>query len=176
MIKKQFFLFTALFLCFSIHAQQITKFAVVDLGRIYREFAKDSKAEKDFNERSAKVQEELDKQANEIKALQSTQAEAALQGDSAKVKTLENELNKKKNALQSYYQAKTAELEDIKKRVASSPSADFSTQLSNEIRYVAESGGYSMVLNKNETKSIVWSSPSVDITDSVINRLKARVK
>jgi outer membrane protein len=36
---------------------------------------------------------------------------------------------------------------------------------------VAESEGYSMVLSKTDAKGILWYSPSVDITDKVIQGL-----
>jgi outer membrane protein len=44
----------------------------------------------------------------------------------------------------------------------------------DEIRLIAESEGYSMVLNLKENTGIIWHSPTVDITEKVIQNLRSR--
>uniref|UniRef100_A0A7C3E3Y9 OmpH family outer membrane protein n=1 Tax=Gracilinema caldarium TaxID=215591 RepID=A0A7C3E3Y9_9SPIR len=159
-------------LCMAIigaSAQQLTRFAVVDLPKIYTAFFKDSQAVRDFEQRSARVQADIDKMSAEIQALQKSRLDAASAGDQQKVLSLDNEIYKKTEYLKEYYRIKTAELEDQKKKLTQSDT--FLKQVYDEIRIVAESDGYSMVLNLKESSGILWYSPTVDITDKVINNL-----
>ncbi|AEJ19494.1 OmpH family outer membrane protein [Gracilinema caldarium] len=152
-----------------VSAQQLTRFAVVDLPKIYTVFFKDSKAVRDFEERSARVQADIDKMNNEIQTLQKNRLDAVNAGDQQKVLSLDNEIYKKTEYLKEYYRIKTAELEEQRKKLTQSDS--FLKQVYDEIRIVAESDGYSMVLNLKESSGILWYSPTVDITDKVINNL-----
>jgi outer membrane protein len=156
---------------FSLGAQQITKFAVVDLPKVYTTFFRDSQAVREFEEQSARVQADINRMTAEIQTLQSSRLDAQGRGDQAQALQLENEIYRKSEYLRQYYEVKTAELNDQKSRLASSSS--FLDQVYREIRYIAESEGYSMVLNK-ENPGIVWYSASVDITDMVIQRLQIR--
>jgi len=141
----------------------------VDLPKIYTAFFKDSKAVRDFEERSARVQADIDKMNAEIQALQKNRLDAAAAGDQQKVLALDNEIYKKTEYLKEYYRIKTAELEDQRKKLTQSDT--FLKQVYDEIRIVAESDGYSMVLNLKESSGILWYSPTVDITDKVLNNL-----
>jgi outer membrane protein len=168
---KKMVLVSALFLSalIGLSAQQLTRFAVVDLPKIYTAFFKDSKAVRDFEERSARVQADIDKMNAEIQELQKNRLDAATAGDQQKVLALDNEIYKKTEYLKEYYRIKTAELEDQKKKLTQSDT--FLKQVYDEIRIVAESDGYSMVLNLKESSGILWYSPTVDITDKVLNNL-----
>ncbi|MEW6566233.1 MAG: OmpH family outer membrane protein [Spirochaetota bacterium] len=168
---KKMVLVSALFLSavIGLSAQQLTRFAVVDLPKIYTAFFKDSKAVRDFEERSARVQADIDKMNAEIQALQKNRLDAAAAGDQQKVLALDNEIYKKTEYLKEYYRIKTAELEDQRKKLTQSDT--FLKQVYDEIRIVAESDGYSMVLNLKESSGILWYSPTVDITDKVLNNL-----
>ena len=150
-------------------AQQLTRFAVVDLPKIYIAFFKDSKAVRDFEERSARVQADIDRMNAEIQALQKSKLDAVAAGDQQKALGLDSDIYKKTEYLKEYYRIKTAELEDQKKKLTQSSS--FLQQVYDEIRIVAESDGYSMVLNLKDSSGILWYSPTVDITDKVINNL-----
>jgi outer membrane protein len=63
-------------------------------------------------------------------------------------------------------------LEDQKKKL--SQSSGFLEQVYDEIRFIAESEGYSMVLNLKENTGILWYSPTVDITDKLIQNLRTK--
>jgi outer membrane protein len=84
---------------------------------------------------------------------------------------LENDIYRKSEYLKEYFRIKTAELNDQKNKLAQS--GTFLDQIYNEIRFIAESEGYSMVLNK-ENAGILWYSPTVDITEKLINNLLAK--
>jgi outer membrane protein len=160
-----------LLLCgFSLEAQQLTRFAVVDLPKVYTAFFRDSRTVREFEERSARVQSEIDRMNAEIQRLRSSLVDAEAQGDEALALRLQNDIYKKSEFLRDYYQVKTAELEDQKKRL--SQSGSFMEQIYDEIRFIAESEGYSMVLNLKENTGILWYSPTVDITDKLIQNLR----
>jgi len=159
-------------LCLScIFGQQITRFAVVDLAKVYTAHFKDSKAVRDFEEKSAKVQAEIDKRTREIQELRAKHAEAVLSNNDNEAIRLENLVYRRSEALKEYYQAKTSELDNERNNLMQSPS--FLSQVYDEIRYIAESEGYAMVLNKNST-NIIWFSPMVDITEKLIQNLQTR--
>ena len=172
-MKKSLLLFL---ICFGIslaaEAQQITRFAVVDLPRIYMAFFRESRAVRDFEDQSARVQAEIDRLTGEIQGLRVTMVNAQAQGNNEQALRIEADLNRRSNFLQEYYRTKTAELETIKARLTQSGA--FLEQVYDEIRYIAESEGYSMVLNLRENTGILWYSPSVDITDKVITNLRAK--
>ena len=174
---KKFIVAVGLFcvgLGWSLSAQQLTRFAVVDLPRVYVSFFRESRAVRDFEERSARVQSDIDKMTAEIQTLKNNQITAEFQGNRTLALRLESEINQKTEYLRDYYKLKTEELEMQKNRLAQSNS--FLEQVYDEIRYIAESEGYSMVLNLKENTGILWYSPTVDITDKLIQNLMAKAR
>ncbi|GHU15855.1 outer membrane protein [Spirochaetia bacterium] len=172
---KRYFLFTVLMIFgfgMALQAQQLTRFAVVDLPKVYTAFFRDSRAVRDFEERSSKVQAEIDRMTAEIQRLRSSHLDAQAREDQSQALRLENEIYRKSEYLKEYFQVKTAELEDQKNKLTQSGS--FLDQVYDEIRFIAESEGYSMVLNLKEKNGILWYSPTVDITDKLIQNLASK--
>ena len=128
-----------------LQAQQLTRFAVVDLPKVYVSFLRESRAVRDFEERSARVQSEIDRMTNEIQNLRVSLVNAQAQSNQQAVLRLEAEIGRKSDFLKEYYKTKTAELETQKNRLTQSTA--FLDQVYDEIRFIAESEGYSMVLN-----------------------------
>jgi outer membrane protein len=153
-------------------SQQLTRIAVVDLQRVFTTFYRDSKAVRDFEERSARVQSEIDRMTAEIQNLQRDKVDAERAQDSERVLRLESDIYKKTSFLQEYFRVKTAELEDQKKKL--SQSSAFFQQVHDEIGLVAEKEGYSMVFNLRESTGVLWYSRTVDITDLVIESLNTK--
>jgi outer membrane protein len=172
---KRAFLITALAIAAGVlPAQQLTRFAVVDLPKVHTAFFRDSRAVREFEERSARVQNEIDRMDKEIQGLKSKQADAVLQGNQEQSVRLENEIYRKSEFLKEYYSTKTAELQDQRRKL--SQSGTFLDQVNTEIRRIAESEGFSLVLNLKESAGILWYSPTVDITDRVIQSLLDKAK
>jgi outer membrane protein len=169
MRKSFFILLFCVFSGLSLQAQQLTRFAVVDLPKVYSAFFRDSRAVREFEERSARVQTEIDRMTKEIQDLKSRQADMTLQGNQDQAMRMESEIYRKSEFLKEYYKLKTAELEDQKRKLTQS--GTFLEQVYDEIRHIAESEGYSMVLNLKENTGILWYSPTVDITDKLIQNL-----
>jgi outer membrane protein len=153
----------------SLEAQQITKFAVIDTSRIYTTFYRDSRSVRDYEAKKSQYQGEIQRMTDEIKSLRQQKLDADTARDVSKVSKLEQEISTKTNFLIDYTKAKNSELDTLKKKLTSDDA--FYSMLYEEIRKVAESDGYSMVLNLQEGNSILWYSPTVDITDKVIRNM-----
>jgi outer membrane protein len=106
---------------------------------------------------------------NEIQNLKISQVNAQAQGNNEQALRLEAEITRRSDFLKEYYKTKTQELENVKAKLTQSGA--FLEQVYDEIRFVAESEGYSMVLNLKENTGILWFSPTVDITDKIIQNL-----
>jgi outer membrane protein len=172
-MKKYTLSFCFLFLLgAALHAQQLTRFAVVDLPRVYMAFFRDSRAVREWDEASAQVQREVDRRTQAIQDLQTRKVNAEMQGSEDEALRLETQIYRNTESLREYYQVKTTELEERRSRLAQSDS--FLEQVYDEIRFIAESEGYSTVLNLKENTGILWYSPTVDITDKLIQNLIAK--
>jgi outer membrane protein len=153
-------------------AQQLTRFAVVDLSRVYSQFFRESRAVREWEERSAKVQSEVDRMTAEIQTLNGSFVDAEARGDEERALRIQNDIYRKQDFLREYYQVKKTELEDQMKKLSGSGS--FLEQVQTEIRFIAESEGYSMVLNQRTNTGILWFSPTVDITEKLITNLRTK--
>lgn len=171
-MKKRVLIFLLLNISFLLYGQQLTRFAVVDLAKIYTAFFSESRAVRDYEERYARVQNEVNRQQRAITELRARQAEAALQNNQAEATRLETQLYRLIQDLNNYYQAQTTILEDMRKQLLQP--GTFYNQVYDEVRYVAESEGYTMVMSLNDNPQIVWYSSTVDITDRVIQSLRTR--
>ncbi|MCL2765564.1 MAG: OmpH family outer membrane protein [Treponema sp.] len=160
---------TCMALCFG---QQITRVAIVDLPRVYTAFFRDSAAVRQFEEESARVQREVDRQTREIQDLRTRHAEAIARDNQSEVLRLEGQINTRSEQLRTYYQTNMTNLE--RRRANLMQSSAFLNQVQDEIRFVAESEGFSVVFDIKNTPGIVWNSPTIDITDRLIQSLLTR--
>ena len=173
MFKRMSFFVLLTVSCFAVvYSQQITKFAVVDLNKVYTAFFADSRAVREWNERSANVQREIERRTNEIQELRARLANAIQQDNQPEINRLEADINRRTDNLRDYHQGRIAELERERSRLTQN--STFLNQVNEAIRWIAESEGYSMVLNLNNNPEIIWYSHSVDITEKVVQRLQRR--
>jgi len=159
---------------FSLFAQHnpITKVAVVDVSRIIQTFVGTVDDAKTYVEKRDRVQAEINRLNKELQELNAKLNEANKGEDKDLIHDLERQFDAKRREIQLYITSSQAELErDLGKVTGNST---FMTQLNNALRYVAESEGYSIVLSKQEATGILWASPSVDITNKVIQRLQSK--
>ncbi len=161
----------SIFAMFSFNgfSQQITKFAVVDTSKIYTAFYKNSEQIRNYETKKAEFQEEIKKRTDELRQLKSQKLAYDKQGNTTESLKVQAELTKKTEYLTEYTNAKNIELESMLTQL--SRSDDFYKKLYKTLAKVAESGGYSMILSLQENNSILWYSPSVDVTEDVIKEL-----
>jgi len=175
MLKRVILLLSLNVLCLSyVFGQQITRFAVVDLPKVYTELFRESAAVRQFEEKSARVQADIDKITKEIQNLKSKYADAIKDNNETEALKLENQIYKRSEYLKEFFQIKTAELDAERSKLMQSES--FLKQVYDEIRYIAESEGYTMILNMKNNPNIIWFSPSIDITERLIQSLKMKSK
>jgi outer membrane protein len=175
--KEKKILLLVLLLCgvaYSGFSQQLTRFAVVDLPKVYMAFFSASRPVREWEERSAAVQNDINRMNREIQTLRSQHADAVTRGDQSEALRLETEINRRSAFAREYYTVKTAELAEQRRTL--SQSGAFLEQVHSEIRSIAESEGYTMVLSLTENTGILWHSPTVDITDMVIRNLQSRTR
>ena len=168
------FILTALllagFIVFLSAQASITRFAVVDMSRVAAAFADQSTEAKAFNEKRDRVQAEIDKQNKELQELNSKFTEAQEEGKKDQARTLESQIKTKTQTLQTYIKNAFSDLERERDRLLKNDT--FMTQINTVIKAVGESEGYSMILSK-DSPGILWYSPSVDITNRVIERIRS---
>jgi len=152
-----------------LSAQQITRFAVVDTSRIYTTFYRDSRSVRDYEAKKTQYQAEIQRMTDEIKDLRQQKVDADTAKDDTKAARLDSEISSKTRTLLDYSKVKNTELDTIKKKLTTDD--EFYSMLYDQIRKVAESDGYSMVLSLQDGNSIIWYSPTVDITDKVIRNM-----
>lgn len=169
-MKKPILILIALVLCsLSVSAQQITKFAVVDTARIYAAFYRDSRNVRDYEAKKTQYQGEIKRMSDDIKKLRQDKVDADTLGDQVKAARLESEITTKTSFLVEYSRVKNAELDTLKKKLITDDA--FYSSLYEQIQKLAESDGYSMVLSLQEDNSIIWYSPTVDLTEKVLRAM-----
>ena len=171
---KRLYLFVLLILfCATLQAQQkqITKFAVVDVQRIYNTFKQNSGLVRDYEERKVRYQSEIQVLSDEIIELKKKRVQLQKKGDAGAVAALSEEITAKTNHLTEFSKAKNDELASIKRSLNSN---QFNNSLYEVIKKVAVKEGYSMVVSLQDGSSILWYSPTVDITQIVIQELRKR--
>jgi outer membrane protein len=90
---------------------------------------------------------------------------------------LDAAIQKKRDFIKDYYKVKTEELETQKNGLFES--SEFASEVYGEIQKIAEADGYSMVMDWKRSMSLrflIWYSPSIDITDKVIESLSQKKK
>ncbi len=171
---KRICLFILLILSFQVlqaQQKQITKVAVVDVQKIYATFQQNSGLVRDYEEKKAKYQGEIQVLSDEIIELKKKRIQLQKKGDAEAVATLSEEITAKTNHLTEFSKAKNDELASIKKSLKSN---QFNSSLYSVIKTVAVKEGYSMVVSLQDGSSILWYSPTVDITQIVIRELRKR--
>ena len=152
-------------------AQQITRFAVVDTSRIYATFLRDSRSVRDYQAKQAKYQAETQQMSDEIIALRQKKVDAEAIGRSDAVQKYQAEIDAKTSFLLEYSKACNDELAMLRKSLVSDDV--FYARLYAAIKKIAESQGYTMVLHLQQGEAIIWYSPTVDITETVIRELSS---
>jgi outer membrane protein len=162
----------------SAYGQQITRIAVVDLSKVILAYSKDAQPVKDFEKKKAQVQSDIDAMSADIMKLMTQKADADKTGDKAASLKLRDDIDKKTKALTDFVNAKQIELDDQAKKLATTDV--FTQSLYKQIQNVAETEGYSLVINLKGNDSVVnsvlWYSPMIDITADVIQALTGKTQ
>ncbi|MGI5080460.1 OmpH family outer membrane protein [Treponema denticola] len=170
--KETLIIIVMLLMSLGIYAQQITRFAVIDTGLIFDTFRRDAKAARDYQEKKEKFENQKKILESEIIQLRQKKVSAEADGQEAEVKKYEEKIKSKITLLMEYVKASNDELNMLRKNLINDDV--FYSNLYESVRRVAESEGYTMVLSYEHNAGIIWYSPTVDITDKVIQELRKR--
>ena len=170
--KSTLIILVMLLMSLGIYAQQITRFAVIDTGLIFDTFRRDAKAARDYQEKKEKFENQKKLLESEIIQLRQKKVSAEADGQEAEVKKYEEKRKSKITLLMEYVKASNDELNMLRKNLINDDV--FYSNLYESVRRVAESEGYTMVLSYEHNAGIIWYSPTVDITDKVIQELRKR--
>ncbi len=158
-----------------LQAQQITRVAVLDMARVLSAYPLDQDSIKNFEAKKAEIQAEIDARAQEIRDLTARKNELEAMGAILTAEQYGKDIQQKTTVLKEYAAMRQNELDLLAKAVSANLS--FVQRLSSTIARVAEAEGYSLVFNLKPEDSkaglVLWNSPSVDITDKVIQALAA---
>jgi Skp family chaperone for outer membrane proteins len=158
--------------------QQVTRIAVVDLSKIISAYSKDAQAVKDFEQKKSQVQTDIDKMSAEIMRLMSLKADADKAGDKISSLKYRDDIDKRTKSLSDFVSVKQADLDEQAKKLATNDA--FSKELYKQIQNVAETEGYSLVINLKSSDSVMnavyWYSPMIDITTDVIQALTGKTQ
>ena len=154
--------------------EQITRVAILDIEKVYAIYFRESRAVKELQEKKAEILREINRIDDEILAFEGQKLQAESEGNSEQALKLDTEIFKKKQFRDDYRRIKTDQLRRLSERLALSD--QFLDELVSAIQYVAESEGFSLVLNRSGQfeQFFFFYTKEVDITDKVIRELVKR--
>ena len=149
---------------------QAQKYALIDMEYILKNIPAYERANEQLNQTSEKWQSEVDAIATEAKTLyKKYQAEAVFLSEEQKVRKEEAIIAKEKEAaeLRRHYFGPEGEL--YKKQASlMTPIQD---EIYNAVKEIANLKGYTLVLDRASSNSIIFASPSIDISNQVLTKL-----
>jgi outer membrane protein len=147
-------------------ARADVKLAYVDIQRALNECRAGRQAKTDFRGRIERLQSQLEHEQEQVESLKRQLEEkgALMQPDQRQ--NLEDEYSKKLRQFQDDYKNSRDELQQKDNELTGEIVRDLATI----VRQIGEKNGYTMVLEKG---TLLWSIPSIDITDEVIRAYDA---
>ncbi|MBQ2807489.1 MAG: OmpH family outer membrane protein [Bacteroidaceae bacterium] len=166
---KKLFLTTLLF-CFAITGIQAQKYALVDMEYILKNIPAYERANEQLNQQSKRWQGEIDEIVLEAETLyKKYQSESAFLSDEQRTAREDEIIAKEKEASELKRQYFGPQGELYKKR--ESLMAPIQDEIYNAVKEICETRKYSMVIDRASAMSIIYASPSIDISGEVLVKL-----
>jgi outer membrane protein len=157
-----------------LFADQITRVGILDIEKVYSIYFRESQAVKELQQMRADVLREINRIDEEILLMESQKLDAESRGDGQAALRLDREIFEKRQYRDDYRRIK---MDQIRKRSENLYKSDeFLDELLQAIEYVAESEGFSLILNSSGQFSqfFFFYTKEVDITELVIQELMRR--
>ncbi len=159
-----------LLLTLSVGNSYAQKYALIDMEYILKRIPTYESANKQMEAMSNEWQSEVDKEVELVNAMyKKYQADLVFLAGSEKTKR-ENEIVAKENAIQElrnqYFGPQGALFEQQEKLIKPIQDSIYET-----IKEIATEQGYAMVVDRASATSVIFASPSIDISDLVLARL-----
>jgi outer membrane protein len=168
-MKKVLFIL-GLLLTLSVGNSYAQKYALIDMEYILKRIPTYESANKQMEALSEEWQSEVDKEVELVNAMyKKYQADLVFLAGSEKTKR-ENEIVAKENAIQElrnqYFGPQGALFEQQEKLIKPIQDSIYET-----IKEIAAEQGYALVVDRASATSVIFASPSIDISDLVLARL-----
>jgi outer membrane protein len=162
------------FACTSLFAEQITRVGILDIEKVYAIYFRESKAVKELQQMRATVLREINRIDEEILSLEAQKLDAESRNDGQEALRLDTEIFQKKQYRNDYRRIKMDQIRIRSENLYKSD--EFLDELLQAIEYVAESEGFSLILNSSGQFSqfFFFYTKEVDMTEKVIEELMRR--
>ena len=173
---KKRLIFPALLFVFAAgfaYSEQLSKIAVVDFQEIIDNFPSGSPAYSKLQVLKNAYEEKRQEYLQELNDKELKLLDAKDAGNELGIARLEKEIADFKTFIRQWQEIKTKEIEIVQNDFLRG--RDIATDILKAIEYVAINEGYTIVLDANAT-SVIWLSQEIDITDLVVERLKAMAR
>lgn len=168
-MKKTLF-FISLFMVFALSSTKAQQYALIDMEYILNRIPGYENANKQLESLSRQWQGEVDKEVEIVDAMyKKYQADLASLVGEEKTKR-ENEIVAKENEIQelrNQYFGAQGELFKRRENLIK-PIQD---NIYEAVKEIATASGYTVVVDRASATSIIFASPSIDISDQVLSRL-----
>ena len=167
-MKKKIALFVMMFVStMSMHAQ---KFALVDMGYIFKNIPAYERANEQLNQVSKKWQAEVDALNTEAQTMyKNYQNEVVFLSKEQKQAKQDAIVEKEKQAAELKRKYFGPEGELFKKRT--SLMTPIQEEVYNAIKDISDLRGYQLVLDRASDQGIIFGSPKIDISNEVLRKL-----
>ena len=146
------------------------RFALIDMEYILKNIPAYERANEQLNQASKKWQNEVEKLAEEAKTMyKNYQSESVFLSEEHKSQKEEEIVNKEKEAAELRRQYFGPDGELYKKR--ESLMKPIQDEIYNAVKEIATQKGYSVVVDRASAGSIIFASPSIDISNEVLAKL-----
>ena len=146
------------------------RFALIDMEYILKNSPAYERANEQLNQASKKWQNEVEKLAEEAKTMyKNYQSESVFLSEEQKSQKEEEIVNKEKEAAELRRQYFGPDGELYKKR--ESLMKPIQDEIYNAVKEIATQKGYSVVVDRASAGSIIFASPSIDISNEVLAKL-----
>jgi len=167
---KRVLFILGLLLTLSVGNSYAQKYALIDMEYILKRIPTYESANKQMEAMSDEWQSEVDKEVELVNAMyKKYQADLVFLAGSEKTKR-ENEIVAKENTIQElrnqYFGPQGALFEQQEKLIKPIQDSIYET-----IKEIATEQGYAMVVDRASATSVIFASPSIDISDLVLARL-----
>jgi len=154
-----------------LSAEQITKIAVLDYTKILSAFYADSAAVRRIEKMKEVFAADVRKMQEEIQSLEEEKLEAENAGKSREALKIDKRIQDKKEYYQDFVRVRGNRIQQSSAKLGANN--ELAKEILQEIQYVAESRGFSIVLKRSDP-DLLWWNYEVDITELVLQRLMSK--
>lgn len=154
--------------------EQITRVGVLDIEKVYSVYFRESRAVKELQEKKSEIQRDISRIDEEITSLEAQKLQAESDRNNDLALKLDTDIFKRKQYRDDFRRIKLDQLRKLSEKLSLSDA--FLDELVAAIQYVAESEGFSLILNKSGQfeQFFLFYTKEVDVTDKVIQELVRR--